>query len=193
MAMFTVLICPAAARADAPFFQYSSYSFTYSLDQSSNYVGVVDAMDPEFDDFGFVMHDPSGKFSIDAFHGYITATQGGLNPGVYSMTVEAVDEFGQSSFADVDVTVTPGPPPEIVSYSFQKMYGNNWVITGTVDSSTAEGDVHFGGLLAGRSTHYYSNGQFTLWTTINGVGHVDLHAEDDYGQSSQTVTYNIAN
>jgi hypothetical protein len=185
--------CTATAQADAPIFSESSYSFEASLDQQNSYVGTVQAYDPEWDDFDYILHDSSGNFSINSFHGYIHADIGSLDVGTYTMTVEAVDVFDESSFVDVDVVVTPGPPPEIVNVSFFNYGGGMWMIGGTVDSSTPGGTVKFGGLLNGKSTTYDSSGSFMYMTMILGSGDVSVQAIDSNGQESATVYRHIGN
>lgn len=183
--------CSATAFADAPYFTESSYSFTVYLDQQSYYAGTVQAYDPEGDDFVYLLHDESGLFSMMLYHGYILADLDNLVPGTYSMTVEAIDIYSESSFVDVEIEVLAASPPEIVSYHFYPMGGGMWWITGTVASATPTGVVKFGGLLNGRSAPYNSTGQFTLVTSIYGFGPVAMQAFDSNGQASDVVYYMI--
>ncbi len=183
--------CTATAQADAPIFTESSYSFEVSLDQQSSYVGTVQAYDPEWDDFDYILHDSSGMFSINPFHGYINANIGALDVGTYTMTVEAVDCFDESSFVDIEVEVELGPPPVIVNATVYNYGGGMIVVGGTVDSSTPTGTVQFGGILSGKSTTYNSVGSFMLMTSVFGSGTASIQATDADGQVSDVVYRNV--
>lgn len=173
--------------ADAPIFTSGSYSFSAYQGQESPYVGQVQAYDPEDDDFAYVLHDPSGLFDISFYHGYIVADLENLELGTYTMVVEAVDIYSESSYVDVEVVVVAAPP-EITSFSVYSYGGGMYMISGVVDSSTPTGTVKFGGLMQGRSVPYGSNGQFTMYAMFSGSGVVTAWAVDTNGQESAVVS-----
>jgi hypothetical protein len=184
--------CTATARADAPIFLDTFYSFEATVDQTGAYVGTVEAFDPENDEFIFIMHDTSGMFSINPLHGYVHANVGMLEVGTHTVTVEAIDIFDESSFVDVEVTVLPAPP-EIESVNFYNYGGGMWMIVGSVDSTTPTGTIKFGGLMNGKSTQYFSSGTFMYMSQIYGSGFVTLQAIDADGEESDIVTRHITN
>ncbi len=172
-------------QADAPIFTSPSYSFTISQDYEYLYVGPVEALDPEWDDFAYVIHDSSGEFSIDPINGYISANFAYLEPGVYEFVVEAVDVTFESSYVDVEVVITAAPP-EIVSFWAQYSGMGMWSISGVVDSSTPGGMVYFGGLMQG-SVSYDAFGRFWAYGMFNGSGVITAKAVDANGMESPVI------
>ncbi len=173
-------------QADAPIFTSPSYSFTISQDYEYLYVGPVEALDPEWDDFAYVIHDSSGEFSIDPINGYISANFAYLEPGVYEFVVEAVDVYEESSYVDVEVVITAAPP-EIVAFSAITYGGGMWSISGVVDSSTPGGMVYFGGKMQGYAIAYDSYGRFSTYAMFNGSGYITAWAVDANGMESPVI------
>ncbi len=137
---------------------------------------------------GSTSPDANGLFTLSAQLG-VKADSLGVGEGVSTITAQAVDPSGQSSYASCSL-----PTSSFGDWGFAvtglnvvNTGGTSVVVSGTVqDSSPANDTVCFGGVVSG-STTPNSDGTFSFSTQASGVGAISAQAVNQNNQSSKPM------